>query len=88
MEPQRDETKWQEVLERLEQRGEHRPVPEAVEQAGGEIIGAAIEVHRHLGPGLLESVYQRAMIHELQLRGLTVNFHARLLKDGIRRIVC
>jgi GxxExxY protein len=35
-----------------------------------EIIGAAIEVHRHLGPGLLESAYQKCLCHELQLRGL------------------
>ena len=33
-----------------------------------EIIGAAIEVHRHLGPGLLESVYVRCLIHEFNLR--------------------
>ena len=36
------------------------------------IIGAAIEVHRHLGPGLLESAYERALHHELQLRGARV----------------
>lgn len=35
-----------------------------------EIIGAAIEVHRFLGPGLLESVYEECMCHELRLRGL------------------
>ncbi len=34
------------------------------------IIGAAIEVHRILGPGLLESVYEEALCHELHLRGL------------------
>ncbi len=34
------------------------------------IIGAAIEVHRVLGPGLLESVYEDALYHELHLRGL------------------
>ena len=34
------------------------------------IIGAAIEVHRHLGPGLLESIYEEALCHELKLRGL------------------
>jgi GxxExxY protein len=34
------------------------------------IIGAAIEVHRALGPGLLESVYEECLCHELTLRGL------------------
>ena len=34
------------------------------------IIGAAIEVHRILGPGLLESIYEDALCHELHLRGL------------------
>ena len=34
------------------------------------VIGAAIEVHRELGPGLLESVYQRAMEIELRLQGV------------------
>jgi GxxExxY protein len=35
------------------------------------IIGAAIEVHRHLGPGLMESAYEECLCHELHLRGLT-----------------
>ncbi|PYY15039.1 MAG: GxxExxY protein [Acidobacteria bacterium] len=35
-----------------------------------QIIGAAIEVHRHIGPGLLESAYEECLCHELQLRGL------------------
>ena len=34
------------------------------------IIGAAIEVHRELGPGLLESAYEAALAHELALRGV------------------
>jgi len=34
------------------------------------IIGAAIEVHRLLGPGLLESIYEQALEVELQLRGI------------------
>ncbi|MBN2549893.1 MAG: GxxExxY protein [Anaerolineales bacterium] len=36
----------------------------------GKIIGAAIEVHRHLGPGLLESAYQICLGRELELRGI------------------
>ena len=38
----------------------------------GEIIGAAIEVHRLLGPGLLESAYELALERELVLRGMSV----------------
>ena len=35
-----------------------------------QILGAAIEVHRALGPGLLESAYEQCLCHELNLRGL------------------
>ena len=35
-----------------------------------KIIGAAIEVHRGLGPGLLESAYEECLCHELHLRGI------------------
>ena len=35
-----------------------------------QIIGAAIEVHKELGPGLFESTYERCLVHELQLRGI------------------
>lgn len=35
-----------------------------------EVIGAAIEVHRTLGPGLLESAYEECLCHELTLRNL------------------
>ena len=34
------------------------------------IIGAAIDVHRELGPGLLESAYEECLCHEVHLRGL------------------
>ena len=38
----------------------------------GRIIGAAIEVHRHLGPGLLESAYEECLNYELVKNGLLV----------------
>ena len=37
---------------------------------GEKIIGAAIEVHRELGPGLLESVYEHCLLKELKAKGL------------------
>ena len=42
------------------------------------IIGCAIEVHRHLGPGLLESVYETAMVVELESQAIPFQRHARL----------
>jgi GxxExxY protein len=41
------------------------------EQMTGQVIGAAIEVHKQLGPGLLESTYQACLCHELELRGIS-----------------
>jgi GxxExxY protein len=42
------------------------------------IIGAAIEVHRHLGPGLLESVYEECLCYELSVVGLQFQRQVRL----------
>lgn len=36
-----------------------------------EVVGAAIEVHRALGPGLLESAYEACLVRELEERGLS-----------------
>jgi GxxExxY protein len=42
------------------------------EELTGQIIGAAIEVHRELGPGLLESAYEACLCYELSLRQIPV----------------
>lgn len=42
-------------------------------QISHKVIGAAIEVHKHLGPGLLESAYQKCLTHELSTMGLVVS---------------
>ncbi len=40
------------------------------EELSGQVIGAANEVHRILGPGLLESIYQKSLEIELTIRGI------------------
>jgi GxxExxY protein len=40
------------------------------DQLSREIIGAAIEVHRIMGPGLLESIYENCLLYECELRGI------------------
>src|SRR3972149_6565722 len=45
---------------------------EPINQLTKQIIGAAIEVHREKGPGLLESAYESCLAHELGLRGLQI----------------
>ena len=49
----------------------HRENVQEKDSRTGPIVGAAIEVHRALGPGLLESAYEECLCHELHLRGLT-----------------
>jgi GxxExxY protein len=62
------------------------------EELSGDVIGAAIEVHRLLGPGLLESAYELALERELVLRGFSVErqkpvpveYKGLALGDGFR----
>ena len=57
-----------------------------------QIIGAAIEVHKELGPGLHESIYERCLIHELQLKGIKaerqkkqpINYKGLEIDEGYR----
>ena len=41
------------------------------DELSNRVIGCAIEVHRELGPGLLESTYEQCLAHELKLNGIT-----------------
>lgn len=43
-----------------------------------KVVGCAIEVHKELGPGLLESVYQKCFVKELELKGFNVNQQIRI----------
>ena len=43
-----------------------------------QVVGAAMEVHRLLGPGFLESVYQTSLAHELELQGIPFEQQKRL----------
>src|SRR5215813_8683757 len=56
----------------------HREDEEQKDPRTSPIIGAAIEVHRHLGPGLLESAYEECLCHELHLRGLSFDRQVNL----------
>lgn len=46
------------------------PTPFETDTLSGRVIGAAIEVHKTIGPGLIESIYENALAYELSLRGL------------------
>ena len=46
------------------------PLYEKADRLSSQIIGAAIEVHRNKGPGLIESIYERCLLRELELRSI------------------
>lgn len=63
-----------------------------VNQIAYDIVGCAIEVHKELGPGLLESIYEQCMIEELRTNGFNVssqvpvpiNYKGKQLKQDLR----
>lgn len=71
---------------------EYEPIPEHAEEVGAEIIDAAIKVHKVLGPGLLESVYEACLCYELSKRNvpfrrqvdMPARFEEVLVETGFR----
>ena len=57
------------LSEKMSNSNRSEPSPE-LDRLAHEVIGAAIEVHRVLGPGFLETIYEEALCFELQLRGI------------------
>ncbi len=70
----------------------YKPVPEELNLAGRKIVDAAYTVHKNLGPGLLEKVYEICFCHELVKRGLDVqrqlyipiNYEGITFDEGLR----
>ena len=70
----------------------HDTIPEAVDRIAAQVIDAAFAVHRTLGPGLLESVYETCLKYELTKRGipfqaqvfLPVVYDGQTLDAGLR----
>ena len=62
------------------------PIPEAADQVASKVVDAAYTVHKALGPGLLESVYEVCLVHELTKRGMSVRRQVSLPVhyDGVR----
>lgn len=62
------------------------PIPEGVNRVASEIVDAALQVHSKLGPGLLESVYEVCLAHELRKRGFSVERQRPIpvMYDGVR----
>jgi GxxExxY protein len=68
------------------------PIPPEIDQIAKQVVDAAFAVHSALGPGLLESVYETCLAHELAKRGLKIKRQATLpvfydsihLDEGLR----
>lgn len=56
-----------------EKRKDFEPIPSELEETGRKIVHAAYLVHKELGPGLLEKVYEICFCHELSKMGLGVD---------------
>jgi GxxExxY protein len=70
----------------------YEPLPVDLEETGRKIVDAAFTVHKNLGPGLLEKVYEICFCHELTKRGLSyqrqidipVVYDGLIFEEGLR----
>ena len=70
----------------------HEPLSARLEEIGKEIVDSAYRVHKELGPGLLESVYEECMVHDLRRKGfnvqqevaLAIEFDGKVLTNKLR----
>lgn len=62
------------------------PIPHEIDVVARQIVDAAFTVHKALGPGLLENVYEVCLVHELRKRGLRTDHQVTLpvVYDNIR----
>lgn len=67
-------------------KNKYSPIPTHTEEIGRSILDAAYQIHTTLGPGLLESVYEACMVHELILQKIPVKSQHSLpvLYKGIK----
>ncbi len=65
---------------------EFEPIPEHIQKIGTAVVAAAFEVHKKLGPGLLERVYEVCLCHELNKRGIAIirQLDIPIQYDGIK----
>lgn len=65
---------------------QHEPIPTEAENAAKQVVDAAFAVHKSLGPGLLESIYEVCLCHELGKRNLRFDRQVPLsvIYDGVQ----
>ena len=75
-----------EIAPRPETGVRREPIPAELNRISGQVVDAAYKVHSGLGPGLLESVYEVCLAHELNRRGLSVERQVEVPVeyDGLR----
>ena len=63
---------------------EHEPISKKDEEIASVIVDSAFQVHKALGPGLIESVYETCFCYELEKRGLAIErqVHVPIIYDG------